>query len=154
MDTRSLPKRFTILFVAVALAAGFALAGCGSSDDDSTDTNGADQTQTTTGGSETDGSGGAPAGLVRGISNGMVITYNKGGFNLQLNDEASDDLRSQVQGNTVEVKCGEVTGSGEWVADSNAATFLAEGDADSIDECTVYESGTPLATATMAPPGQ
>ncbi len=154
MDTSFLSKRFAVLFIAVALGAGFILAGCGGSDDDSTDTNGGGETQTNESGTDTGSSGGAPEGLVRGTNNGMIITYNNGGFNLQLNDEASDSLRSQVQGATVEVKCGEVTGTGQWAQDTNAATLLAEGDADSIDECTVYESDTPLATATMAPVGQ
>lgn len=94
---------------------------------------------------------GPPAGLLRGSQSGVLVTFNRGGVSVQLNDLASTQMRQALQGHRVTVACGDARASTTWRADCSSATLSLPDAGDRPASCTVSVGGQTLVTVELKP---
>ena len=93
---------------------------------------------------------GPPAGLRRGVQDGVVLSVNGGAAHVQFNDLETDVLRAQLQGNDVSVRCGDAEGTATWPANRGDLTLFLAG-AEAPDVCTISAGGQELVRVALAP---
>ena len=95
------------LAVGVIAVLASAAAGCGGSDNHSSDSSGGSGPAV---GVPMTMPSGPPAGLVRGNAQGVNVTVSPGGAHVALSDVTSDTTQSALDGKNVTVRCTTATG--------------------------------------------
>ena len=132
-----------------------AAAGCGGSDNHSSDSSGGSGPAV---GVPTTMPSGPPAGLVRDNAQGVNVTVSPGGAHVALSDVTSDTTRSALDGKNVTVRCTTATGDEitsreqRWPSGASDLTLMMEPRGE-ITECSVDAGGASVLTASMAPVG-
>jgi hypothetical protein len=101
---------------------------------------------------------GPPAGLVRGVAEGVNVTVSPGGAHIAFSDVTTEATRSQLDGQEISLHCTTAAGDEiasaprQWPRGESALTLMLSPRGEPV-ECSVNAGGAAVLTASMAPVG-